>query len=285
MKVVPKAQYGRSLVAQPDNTRVAKSVIPERIEYKLKPGEFFFTDRRTGKKTLVKKKKEIVSADTRSTYQRQRDQKRAEQVRRQYEEDKKQEEGIKNLQGFLTFISPSTYIGPAFNSNGRSYTENVMSGKGIGNVVGNVAIDILTPFAIGGTKSIASKLLPKSITVYKGGTKPFTRDYTFFTTDPQYASQFGPVQKYKLRYRNPAYAKEPLIYDDMEGIHYYIDSERRLTGKPQSDVIIGHDKITDEVLSNGQKLQPSNGTEYVVWDPSQIKPKGYLKTKFKSELD
>ena len=59
-----------------------------------------------------------------------------------------------------------------------------MSGEGTGSTAGNVAIDILTPFAIGGAKSVASKLLPKSVTVYKGGTRPFTRDYTFFTTDP-----------------------------------------------------------------------------------------------------
>lgn len=57
---------------------------------------------------------------------------------------------MKNLQGFLTFVSPSTYIGPVFNNNGKSYAENVMSGEGTGDVAGNVAIDILTPFAIGG---------------------------------------------------------------------------------------------------------------------------------------
>lgn len=120
------------------------------MEYKPRPDEFFITDRRTGKKVLVKRKNETVSADRRSTYQRQQDQTRAKQVYRQYEEDKKQEEGMKNLQGFLTFVSPSTYIGPVFNNNGKSYAENVMSGEGTGDVAGNVAIDILTPFAIGG---------------------------------------------------------------------------------------------------------------------------------------
>lgn len=155
MKIVPKAQYGRSLVAQSDNTRVAKPVIERKIQYKLKPGEFFFTDRNTGKKTLIKPKNETISTDRRTIYQRKQDEKRTQQLHRQYEEDTKQEEGMRNLQGFLTFVSPSTYIGPVFNNNGKSYVESVMSGEGTGSTAGNVAIDMLTPFAIGGaTKGI-----------------------------------------------------------------------------------------------------------------------------------
>lgn len=155
MKIVPKAQYGRPLVIQSDNTRVAKPIIERKIQYKLKPGELFFTDRNTGKKILIKPRNETISTDRRNTYQKKQDEKRTQQLHRQYEEDKKQEEGMKNLQGFLTFVSPSTYIGPIFNNNGKSYTENVMSGEGTGDVAGNVAIDILTPFAIGGiTKGI-----------------------------------------------------------------------------------------------------------------------------------
>lgn len=128
------------------------------MEYKPRPDEFFITDKRTGKKVLVKRKNETVDADRRSTYQRQQDQTRAKQVYRQYEEDKKQEEGMKNLQGFLTFVSPSTYIGPVFNNNGKSYAENVMSGEGIGDVAGNVAIDMLIPFAIGGAGRAATNV-------------------------------------------------------------------------------------------------------------------------------
>lgn len=166
MKIVPKAQYGRPLVAQSDNTRVAKPVIERKIEYKLKPGEFFFTDRNTGKKTLIKPKNETISTDRRNTYQRKQDEKRTQQLHRQYEEDKKQEEGMRNLQGFLTFISPSTYVGPILNNNGKSYVENVMSGEGTGDVTGNVAIDMLTPFAIGGVKSLASNTVKLGNSIY-----------------------------------------------------------------------------------------------------------------------
>lgn len=166
MKIVPKAQYGRPLVAQSDNTRVARPVLVERIEYKPRSDEFFITDRRTGKKVLVKRKNETISADRRSTYQRQQDQTMAKQVYRQYEEDKKQEEGMKNLQGFLTFVSPSTYIGPVFNNNGKSYAENAMSGEGTGDTAGNVAIDLFTPFAIGGAKSLVSSAVNLGNSVY-----------------------------------------------------------------------------------------------------------------------
>lgn len=111
----------------------------------------------------------------------------------------------------------------------------------------------------------ATRLFPKSITVYKGGAKPFTRDYTFFTTDKEYAKQFGPIQKYKLKYKHPAYTEDPLIYKNMEWIHFNIDNNLRQQNKPYSDIIIGHDALTNE------GLMPSRGTEYVVWNPKQIK--------------
>lgn len=166
MRIVPKAQYGRQLIAQSDNTRVAKPAIERKIEYKLKPGEFFFTNRNTGKKTLIKPKNETISADRRGAYQRQQDQIRAKQFYRQYKEDKKQEEGMKNLQGFLTFVSPSTYIGPVLNNNGKSYAQNVMSGEGAGSTARNVAIDMLTPFAIGGAKNLASSAAKLGKSIY-----------------------------------------------------------------------------------------------------------------------
>ena len=69
MKIVPKGQYG--LITQSDNTRVAKPIIQERIPYKLKPNEFYFVDKKTGKKTLVKRKQETIYEDNRNNYQKQ----------------------------------------------------------------------------------------------------------------------------------------------------------------------------------------------------------------------
>ena len=41
---------------------------------------------------------------------------------------------------------PSTYIGPVFNNNGKSYLDNVISGEGTGDAAGNLAIDLAIPF-------------------------------------------------------------------------------------------------------------------------------------------
>lgn len=153
MKIVPKGQQG--LVAQADNTRVFQQPAILPVKYKLAPGEMFITNA-AGNKVLVKSKNETVSADRRSTYQRQQDQKKTQQLYKQYDEDKKQEEGMKNLQAFLTFTSPSTYIGPVFNNNGKPYIENVMSGEGTGSTAGNITIDLLTPAMIGGVKGLAT---------------------------------------------------------------------------------------------------------------------------------
>lgn len=97
--MIIKGQNG--LIAKSDNTRVVQQPIIFPIKYKLKPGETFITDRNTGKKVLVKQKNETVSANRKSTYQKQQDQKKAQRVYKQYEENKNQEEGMKNLQGFL----------------------------------------------------------------------------------------------------------------------------------------------------------------------------------------
>ena len=148
MKIIPKGQYG--LITQSDNTRVAKPIIQERIPYKLKPNEFYFVDKKTGKKTLIKQKQETVSADKRSTYQKKQDKIRTEQIQKKYEVDKNYNEGLKTIGALTTLAMPSTYIGPIFNNNGKSYLDNVISGEGTGDAAGNVAVDLLTPFAIGG---------------------------------------------------------------------------------------------------------------------------------------
>ena len=190
MKIVPKAQYGRSLVSQSDNTRVAKPVIEKKIEYKQKPGEFFFTDRNTGKKTLIKPKNETVSTDRRSTYQRKQDEKRTQQLHRQYEEDKKQEEGMKNLQGFLTFISPSTWVGAATRNNGRSYFDNVASGEGFGNDTANLLSDLTIPLATNGIRNVASSVTRYSQNVGKRAVETAMRTTPYANPIPEISNNF-----------------------------------------------------------------------------------------------
>ena len=171
MKLIPKAQYGAQFIAQSDNTRVAKPIIQERIPYKLKPNEFYFIDKKTGKKTLIKQKQETVSADNRTTNQRKQDQTRTEQIQKKQEADKNYNEGLKTI-GTLSTLA-STYIGPVFNNNGKSYLDNVISGEGTGNTAGNLAIDLVMPFGF--------KLFNKGVSyLYKTsrGTQAIKASYT-----------------------------------------------------------------------------------------------------------
>lgn len=160
MKIIPKGQNG--LIVKSDNTRVVQQPIIFPIKYKIKPGETFVTDRATGKKVLIRQKNETVSANRKSTYQKQQDQKKAQRVYKQYEENKNQEEGMKNIQGFLTFLSPSTYIGSIFNNNGKSYLDNVISGQGTGNAASNMAIDLFTPLSVNKISKIV-QTVPKTV--------------------------------------------------------------------------------------------------------------------------
>lgn len=135
---------------QQDNTRVSRPIIMQEIPYKLKPNEFYFVDKKTGKKTLIKRKQETISEDKRSNYQRQQDDIKTKQIQKQQEQDKNYEKGIETIDALTKLTLPSTYVGPLFNNNGKSYTDNLISGEGTGNTAGNAAIDLLTPFAVGG---------------------------------------------------------------------------------------------------------------------------------------
>lgn len=167
MNIVPKLQTAWSpIVMKPDNTRIQKPLIPRTIKYKLKPGETFFTDTRTGKKSVIKSKNEVVKADNRSPYQKQQDNIATRRYKQQYQEQKNQEEAGKTLDAIGKLVSPSTYVGALVRRNGKSVGDNLMSGEGTGSTAGNVAIDILTPFAVGGVKSLASSAVKLGNSIY-----------------------------------------------------------------------------------------------------------------------
>ena len=144
MKIIPKGKGG--LVTQSDNTRVVRPIIQEKIPYKLKPNEFYFIDKKTGKRIIGRSKQEVVSSDNRNTKQRKQDQTIAKQIQKKQEADKNYNEGLKTIGTLTTLTMPSTYIGPVFNNNGKSYLDNVISGEGTGNTAGNLAIDLAMPF-------------------------------------------------------------------------------------------------------------------------------------------
>lgn len=131
-----------------DNTSVSRPQLQFKTKYKLKPGEQFVTLR--GRTMVAKPKNEQVSADNRSTWQKKQDQKTADTKHKQYQAQKDEEAGEKVIGAAFTASMPSTYIGPAFNNNGKSYIENVMSGEGSGDATTNLALDIASPFVLKG---------------------------------------------------------------------------------------------------------------------------------------
>lgn len=164
-KLIPRLQTAWSpIVAQSDNTRVQKPIISRPIKYTLQPGESYINVR--GQRILAKPNQAEVQSDNRSQYQVKQDQKRSETLKKKHEKQKKEEEAMKTLGALGTMISPSTYIGPIFNDNGKSYIDNMMLGVGTGSTAGNVAIDILTPFAISKGLTTLNKMTNFGKSVY-----------------------------------------------------------------------------------------------------------------------
>lgn len=90
MKLIPKYQNA-GLVTRQDNTYVAKPTIP------LKPI----------KRTYIPTQS-YVSQDNRSGWQRKQDSKKADEEYKKYMEDKKMQQGLENLNGFLIFVDAAT---------------------------------------------------------------------------------------------------------------------------------------------------------------------------------
>lgn len=90
MKLIPKYQ-NEGLVARQDNTYVAKPTIPPKLI------------KRTYTPT-----QSYVSQDNRSEWQREQGSKKADEEYKKYVEDKKMQQGLENLNGFLNFVDAAT---------------------------------------------------------------------------------------------------------------------------------------------------------------------------------
>ena len=90
MKLIPKYQKA-GLIARQDNTYVAKPAIP------IKPI----------KRTYIPTQS-YVSQDNRSEWQREQSSKKADEEYKRYMEDKKMQQGLDNLNGFLNFVDAAT---------------------------------------------------------------------------------------------------------------------------------------------------------------------------------
>lgn len=97
------------------------------------------------------------------------------------------------------------------------------------------------------------------IKAYRGGNP----NGLFFSTDPNYASQYGTLRQYDLIARNPEITETPLLFPkDVVAQDMYIDD--LIKGDYSKDVIIGKDAITNEGLT------PSTGYELIVRNPDNI---------------
>ena len=90
MKLIPKYQ-NEGLVTRQDNTYVAKPTIP------IKPI----------KRTYIPTQS-YISQDNRSEWQREQGSKKADEEYKKYVEDKKMQQGLENLNGFLNFVDAAT---------------------------------------------------------------------------------------------------------------------------------------------------------------------------------
>lgn len=123
MKLIPKYQ-NEGLVTRQDNTYVAKPTIPPKLI------------KRTYTPT-----QSYVSQDNRSEWQREQGSKKADEEYKKYVEDKKMQQGLENLNGFLNFVDAATIA------------------TGVGSVVGSVVGKGLR----WGGKKVANQLVKRKI--------------------------------------------------------------------------------------------------------------------------
>lgn len=113
MKLIPKYQNA-GLVTRQDNTYVAKPTIPPKLI------------KRTYTPT-----QSYVSQDNRSEWQREQGSKKADEEYKKYVEDKKMQQGLENLNGFLNFVDAATIttgVGKGLSLIGKSVGKQIAKG-------------------------------------------------------------------------------------------------------------------------------------------------------------
>lgn len=113
MKLIPKYQ-NEGLVTRQDNTYVAKPTIPPKLI------------KRTYTPT-----QSYVSQDNRSEWQREQGSKKADEEYKKYVEDKKMQQGLENLNGFLNFVDAATIttgVGKGLSLIGKSVGKQTAKG-------------------------------------------------------------------------------------------------------------------------------------------------------------
>lgn len=135
-----------------DNTQVQHKPLVPIKELKKVPQGYM----QTANGILIKMpaQQSIGLAPVKTRFAKDIDKRRGEVQQWKEEEQKKKQEQAEAIEGVIKMTLPSTYIGPLFNNNGKSYTDNLLSGEGTGDWESNLAIDLVTPFAIKLTPSM-----------------------------------------------------------------------------------------------------------------------------------
>ena len=140
---IPKFQTPAGPIEKSDNTRVQKSIVVKPIRRKLKPGEFFYTDKRTGKTYVGQTKDAQVSQDNRTEKQRHSDQRYAQQKRKQIELEQAEEQTAQVANAVLERTMPSYWVEQA-------------TGEDLG-TVGRLGVDLISPYVLGKGISLLGK--------------------------------------------------------------------------------------------------------------------------------
>ena len=136
-------------VQKTDAVKNYKPVIVKPIKYKPKADEVVVN--LPGRKpVVVKRRNEVVTADNRNNVQKQLDQKKNEQIRQYYQQQKNNQAFEDLTNSMVKLYSPSTYIGAVARSltGDGTFGSNLTSGTGFDDPVANIVFDIASPFIL-----------------------------------------------------------------------------------------------------------------------------------------
>lgn len=136
-------------VQKTDAVKNHRPIIVKPVKYKPKADEVVVN--LPGRKpVVVKKKNEVVTVDNRSDVRKQLDQKKNEQIRQYYQQQKNNQAFEDLTNSMMKLYSPSTYVGAAARSltGDGTFGSNLTSGTGFNDPVANIAFDIASPFIL-----------------------------------------------------------------------------------------------------------------------------------------
>lgn len=136
-------------VQKTDAVKNHRPVIVKPVKYKPKTDEVVVN--LPGRKpVVVKRRNEVVTADNRNNVQKQLDQKKNEQIRQHYQQQKNNQAFEDLSNSMMKLYSPSTYVGAAARSltGDGTFGSNLTSGTGFNDPVANITFDIASPFIL-----------------------------------------------------------------------------------------------------------------------------------------